>query len=397
MAGLSPRLALSAFCGAARLCLWRSGAAAAAAARWKGAPARSRRGLSDFPRTLAPREGLKDLPPGVPRSRLESKRYVLSPSLAETVARLLLNNDGCDLILEINPGPGILTRALLHRGARVIALESDKAFIPHLESLGKELGGKLHVFHSDFFKLDPRSFGVIKPVVNSKLLFQELGIETLPWSKGIPLKVVGIFPTKNEKKMIWKVLHDIYSCSSIYRYGRVQLNLFFNELESQRMMANPRNPALYYALSVLWQVAYDVKLLHMEPWSSFDISSHSAQQEKPQRKESLEQQVQQNLCLIQLTPHKDLFSQQLTSVNYDVFFHMTKQCFLKRHGKLIDHLTSLSPIDAMDILKEMDQDKNIKIINMYPSDFKYLFETIECSKDHTCKWLYDDFMEDVVI
>lgn len=392
MAGLSPRLAPSAFSGAARLCLWRPGAG-----RWKGVPARNRRGVSDVRPKLAPREGFKDLPPGVSRSRLESKRYILSPSLAETMVPFLLKNDGCDLILEINPGPGILTRALLQRGARVIALESDKAFIPHLESLGKKLGGKLHVLHSDFFKLDPRSFGVIKPVVNSKLLFQKFGIETLPWSKGIPLKVVGIFPTKNEKKMIWKVLHDIYSCTSIYRYGRVQLNLFFNELESQRMMANPLNPNLYYALSVLWQVAYDVKLLHMEPCSSFDISSQSGQQEKPQCKESLEQQIQQNLCLIQLTPHKNLFSQHLTSVNYDVFFHMTKQCFLKRQGKLIDHLPSLSPIDAMDILKEINQDKTIKIIDMYPSDFKCLFETIECSKDHTCKWLYDDFMEDVIV
>lgn len=387
VAGLSPLLTLSAFSGAARLCLWRS-----AAARWKGVPAGSRRGLSDCRPKLAPSEGFKVLPAGVSKSRLEPKRYVLCPNLAETMVPFLLKDDGCDLILEINPGPGILTRALLQRGARVIALESDKAFIPHLESLGKKLGGKLHVLHCDFFKLDPRSFGVIKPVVNSKLLFQKFGIETLPWSKGIPLKVVGIFPTKNEKKMIWKVLHDIYSCTSIYRYGRVELNLFFNELESQRMMANPLNPHLYYALSVLWQVAYDVKLLHTEPWSSFATGSQSGQWEKPESKET-----QQNLCLIQLTPHKDLFSEHLTSVNYDVFFHMTKQCFLKRHGKLIDHLISLSPIDATDILKQMRQDKTIKIIDMYPSDFKCLFETIECSKDHSCKWLYDDFMEDVVV
>lgn len=33
---------------------------------------------------------------------------------------------------------------------------------------------------------------------------------------------------------------------------------------------------------------------------------------------------------------------------------------------------------------------------MYPQDFKRLFETIECSKDYTCKWLYDDFMEEIV-
>lgn len=50
---------------------------------------------------------------------------------------------------------------------------------------------------------------------------------------GIPLKVVGIFPTKNERKTLWKLLHDIYSCTSIYKYGRVELNLFITEKECQ--------------------------------------------------------------------------------------------------------------------------------------------------------------------
>lgn len=99
MAGLSPRLALAAFPGAARLCLWRAGAA-----RCKGVPARNRRGLSDFRPKLAPSEGFKVLPPGVSKSRLESKRYILSPDLAETMVPFLLRNDGCDVILEINPG-----------------------------------------------------------------------------------------------------------------------------------------------------------------------------------------------------------------------------------------------------------------------------------------------------
>lgn len=96
------------------------------------------------------------------------------------------------------------------------------------------MGGKLDIIHCDFFKLDPRNYGTVKsPTVTSELLFQNLGIEALPWSKGIPLKVVGIFPTKNEKKTLWKLLHDVYSCTSIYRYGRVELNLFINEKECQ--------------------------------------------------------------------------------------------------------------------------------------------------------------------
>ena len=40
-------------------------------------------------------------------------------------------------VLEIGPGRGVLTRALLDRGAVVIAIELDKNLIPHLKSLFK--------------------------------------------------------------------------------------------------------------------------------------------------------------------------------------------------------------------------------------------------------------------
>lgn len=46
-----------------------------------------------------------------------------------------------------------------------------------------------------------------------------------------PLRVVGIFPAKNEKKILWKLLYDLYSSTSIYSYGRVQLNMFIAEKE----------------------------------------------------------------------------------------------------------------------------------------------------------------------
>lgn len=134
----------------------------------------------------------------------------------------------------------------------------------------------------------------------------------------------------------------------------------------------------------------------MEPWSSFDIYTQNGQLEKPKCRESLGE-IQQKLCFIRLTPRRNLFTENLTPVNYDVFFHMLKQCFMKRNAKRIDHLHSLSPVDAMDILKQTRKKEKTKITNMYPRDFKRLFETIECSKGYTCKWLYDDFMEDIVI
>lgn len=393
VAGAPRRLTLSAFSGAGSFCVLRY-----RAARWKDVRARNSRGLSDFQPQLLPSQGFGESPSWLSKCRLESRHYITNPRLAETVVRILWGKqDACKLFLECNPGPGILTQALLERGARVIALESDRTFIPHLESLGKNLGGKLDVVHCDFFKLDPRNHGIVKPPsLTSQVLFQNLGIEALPWTKGIPLKVVGIFPTKNERKTLWKLLHDIYSCTSIYRYGRVELNLFVNEKECKKLMANPQNPHLYQALSVLWQVACEIELLHMEPWSSFDIYTQNGQLEKPKCRESLGE-IQQKLCFIRLTPRRNLFTENLTPVNYDVFFHMLKQCFMKRNAKLIDHLHSLSPVDAMDILKQTRKKEKTKITNMYPRDFKRLFETIECSKGYTCKWLYDDFMEDIVI
>lgn len=54
-----------------------------------------------------------------------------------------------DVILEIGPGPGALTKALLKTNATVIAVEFDTLFARELERLQN---GKLEVFHADFLK-----------------------------------------------------------------------------------------------------------------------------------------------------------------------------------------------------------------------------------------------------
>lgn len=385
--GLPLRLAPLALAGAGRFCILRTRATT------RGDP--PRRGLSDSSPQLLPYPDFGESPPWVCKHRLDPKRYVSSRGLAETLVQILRGSqkDPRSLFLECNPGPGVLTQALLETGAKVVALESDRNFIPRLESLGNNLDGKLEVVYCDFFKLDPRKCGLVRPpIMISHVLFQNLGIKALPWSAGIPLKIIGIFPIKNERKALWKLLYDLYSCTSIYRHGRVELNMFISEKEYQKLMANPRNPNLYQVLSVLWQVACEIKVLHVEPWSSFDVYTQNGKLKKPKHKDSLER-MQQNLYFIRMTPRRNLFTENLTPINYDVFFHMVKHCFGKRNASLIEHLRSLSPVDAMDILMQTRKNEKVKITDMYPQDFKRLFETIECSKDYTHKWLYDDSME----
>uniref|UniRef100_F6WYW7 rRNA adenine N(6)-methyltransferase n=1 Tax=Callithrix jacchus TaxID=9483 RepID=F6WYW7_CALJA len=370
VAGLPPRLTLSSLVGAGRFCFLGAGAATR-----KPLQARNRRGLSDSAPQLCPDPDFRKSPSRVKsKSTLDFSRYITSRRLAETMAQLVRGKEKkpSHLFLECNPGPGILTQALLEVGAKVVALESDKTFLPHLESLGKNLDGKLRVIYCDFFRMDPKGTGAIKPpAMASQDLFQTLGLEVVPWKAGIPLKVIGALPIRSERKILWKLIHNLYSCTSIYKYGRIELNVLIYEKEFQKLMADPGNPDLYQVLSVLWQVACDIKVLHKE----------------------LLEPSQEKLYFIQITPYRNLFTDNLTPMSYQVFIHMVKHCFGKRKCRLIDHLRSLTPLDAKDILRQIGKKKEDKVTNLYPQDFKQLFETIQSSKDYAYKWLYDDRLE----
>jgi 16S rRNA (adenine1518-N6/adenine1519-N6)-dimethyltransferase len=57
-------------------------------------------------------------------------------------------------VLEIGPGPGGLTRALLRAGARVTAIERDRRCIPALAELGEAFPGQLRVIEDDALAVD---------------------------------------------------------------------------------------------------------------------------------------------------------------------------------------------------------------------------------------------------
>jgi SAM-dependent methyltransferase len=59
-------------------------------------------------------------------------------------------------VLEVGPGPGGLTRALLRAGAKVTAIEMDKRALPVLEELSQAFPGRLTVIHGDATKVDPQ-------------------------------------------------------------------------------------------------------------------------------------------------------------------------------------------------------------------------------------------------
>ncbi len=85
-------------------------------------------------------------------------------------------------VLEIGPGKGVLTKALLERGARVIAVELDGTLLPHLNSVFADeiASGKLTIVHGDAIRCEIPPFD--KVVANlpysasSKITFRLLDI-----------------------------------------------------------------------------------------------------------------------------------------------------------------------------------------------------------------------------
>lgn len=51
------------------------------------------------------------------------------------------------------------------------------------------------------------------------------------FSSDIPIKVVGFLPQNKERSLLLKMVYALFERLSIYRYGRVELNLFISEKE----------------------------------------------------------------------------------------------------------------------------------------------------------------------
>jgi 16S rRNA (adenine1518-N6/adenine1519-N6)-dimethyltransferase len=83
------------------------------------------------------------------------QNFLNSPRVVTAMIQASQVHEG-DLIIEVGPGKGVLTKALLATGARVIAFEIDPRMIEHLQEIFAEeiKKGKLEIVAGDILEQD---------------------------------------------------------------------------------------------------------------------------------------------------------------------------------------------------------------------------------------------------
>lgn len=140
-------------------------------------------------------------------------------------------------VIEVGPGPGGLTRALLEAGAHVTAIEKDTRFLPLLEPLIEWSEGRLSIVQGDALQVDQAAL-----VASESAAI----ISNLPYNVGTPLLVNWL------KAGAW----------------RGDMTLMFQKEVAQRIVAKPGSDA-YGRLAVLAQARCACRLEFTVPARAF--------------------------------------------------------------------------------------------------------------------------------
>jgi len=179
-----------------------------------------------------PSDSLADLPPlrdtlasgGLLAKKSFGQHFLLDLNVTRKIARLAGPLEG-RTVIEVGPGPGGLTRALLEAGATwVVAIEKDPRFVDLLQDLAGVANGRLTVVHADALSADEAALVAVHPFPGPS----DAGVHVvanLPYNVGTPLLIkwlTGAFTPASMTLMFQKeVAQRIVADVGDEDYGRL--------------------------------------------------------------------------------------------------------------------------------------------------------------------------------
>jgi 16S rRNA (adenine1518-N6/adenine1519-N6)-dimethyltransferase len=162
------------------------------------------------------------------------QNFLLDLNLTVRIARAAGPLDDATVV-EIGPGPGGLTRALLALGARhVIAVEHDARAIPALEAIARRYPGRLEIVCADAQTFDPKPYlgsAKAKIVANlpyniaTVLLIGWLSVE--PWPPWFDMMVL-MFQREVAERIVARENEEAYGRLGVLANWRAETKILFD-------------------------------------------------------------------------------------------------------------------------------------------------------------------------
>lgn len=173
------------------------------------------------------------------------QNFLLDMNITDKIVREAMNRDcddwSCAHAIEIGPGPGGLTRALLKSPAQSVhAVEFDLRAVQALQDLSAQVAGDLNVLHADALKTN-----LLDVTASPRFI-----VANLPYNIATPLLIGWLKQLRAD--------HHAYQCMA----------LMFQKEVAERIVAQP-NTKFFGRLAVISQWLCDVQIMYDLPPHAF--------------------------------------------------------------------------------------------------------------------------------
>lgn len=185
---------------------------------------------------------------GIRADKSLGQNFLLDMNITRKIARIAdVSND--DVVLEVGPGPGGLTLALMELSPhRLIAIEKDRRFYPLLKDMSTKAGCALELLENDALKVDYQALA---------------GSDQSNDSRNKKLKIVANLPYNISTILLakWLETPEIFT----------SLTLMFQKEVAERLVSKPGSKS-YGRISVITQLLCETSLEYDLPPEVFTPS-----------------------------------------------------------------------------------------------------------------------------